>query len=161
MVDDTTNITWESVYKISLRLIEVLNILHPFIWSRVSNLMWFCNDPTKEQQMCIKFCTFLSRVITGDESWICGYDPETKQQSSQWKSLNSPRPKKGWLERWHQGDLRLEVMSSNGMLRHVALVRTDVSEECSASVIRMTIIGRLGTTLAVTSNRNTLRRYAL
>jgi hypothetical protein len=37
--------------------------------------------------------TFLSTVITGDESWIYGYGPETKQQSSQWKSPNSPRPK--------------------------------------------------------------------
>jgi hypothetical protein len=25
---------------------------------------------------------------------VYGYDPETKQQSSQWKSPNSPRPKK-------------------------------------------------------------------
>jgi histone-lysine N-methyltransferase SETMAR len=37
---------------------------------------------------------FISKVITGDESWVYGYDPETKQQSSQWKSSNSPRPKK-------------------------------------------------------------------
>jgi hypothetical protein len=44
------------------------------------------------------------------------------------------------------------------MLRRVALVRTDVSEELSASVIRVTRIGGLGTTLAVTSNRRTLRR---
>jgi hypothetical protein len=28
---------------------------------------------------------FLSKVITSDESWIDGYDPEIKQQSSQWK----------------------------------------------------------------------------
>jgi len=27
--------------------------------------------------------SFMSRVITGDESWVCVYDPETKQQSSQ------------------------------------------------------------------------------
>ena len=26
----------------------------------------------------------LKKVITGDESWVYGYDPETKQQSSQW-----------------------------------------------------------------------------
>jgi hypothetical protein len=39
------------------------------------------------------------------------------------------------------------------MLRRVALVRTDVSEEPSASFIRVTRIGELGTTLAVTSNR--------
>jgi hypothetical protein len=44
-------------------------------------------------------------------------------------------------------------MASSGMLRRVALVRTDISEEFSASFIRVTRIGELGTTLAVTSNR--------
>jgi hypothetical protein len=34
------------------------------------------------------------------------------------------------------------------MLRRIALVRTDVSEERSASIIRVTRIGDLGTTLA-------------
>jgi hypothetical protein len=43
------------------------------------------------------------------------------------------------------------------MLRRVALVRTDVSEERSASFIRVTRIGERVTTLAVTSNRHTLR----
>ena len=32
---------------------------------------------------------FLSRVITGDESWLYNYDPETKQQFSQWKMPSS------------------------------------------------------------------------
>jgi hypothetical protein len=44
------------------------------------------------------------------------------------------------------------------MFRCVALVRTDVSEELSASFIRVTRIGELGTTLPVTSNLHTLRR---
>jgi DNA-binding TFAR19-related protein (PDSD5 family) len=48
-------------------------------------------------------------------------------------------------------------MPSSGMLRRVALVRTDVSEELSAYIIRMTRIGELGT-LAITNNRRTLRR---
>jgi hypothetical protein len=42
------------------------------------------------------------------------------------------------------------------MLRRVALVRTDVSEEIFAFIIRVTKIGELGTMLAVTSNRRTL-----
>jgi hypothetical protein len=49
-------------------------------------------------------------------------------------------------------------MVSSGMLRRVALVRTEVSEELSTSFIRVTRFCELGTTLAVTSNRGTLRR---
>jgi hypothetical protein len=48
-------------------------------------------------------------------------------------------------------------MPSSGMLRHMALVRTDVSEECSASIIRVTI-GKHGITLAVPSTRRKLGR---
>jgi hypothetical protein len=36
-------------------------------------------------------------------------------------------------------------MASSGMLHHVALVRTDVTEELSASIIRVTRIGELVT----------------
>jgi hypothetical protein len=39
------------------------------------------------------------------------------------------------------------------MLHRVALVRTDVSVELSASFIRVSRIGELGTALAVTNNR--------
>jgi hypothetical protein len=39
-------------------------------------------------------------------------------------------------------------MPSSGMWHRVALVRTDVSEERIASIIRVTRIGAVGTTLA-------------
>jgi hypothetical protein len=41
------------------------------------------------------------------------------------------------------------------MLRRVALVKTDVSEERSVSFIRVTRIGEQGKTLAVISNQRT------
>jgi hypothetical protein len=44
------------------------------------------------------------------------------------------------------------------MLRRVALVRTDVSDEPSTSFIRVTRISELGTMLVLTSSRHTLRR---
>jgi hypothetical protein len=43
------------------------------------------------------------------------------------------------------------------MLHRVAIVRTDVSEEHSASIIRLSRIGELGT-LAITTNWRMLRR---
>jgi hypothetical protein len=43
-------------------------------------------------------------------------------------------------------------MLSSGMLRLVALVRTDVSVERISSIIRVTRIGELGTMLALTSH---------
>jgi hypothetical protein len=69
-------------------------------------------------------------------------------------------------ERWKAGPEGIEAevnifegrMVSSGLLRRVALVRTYVSEEPGASIIRVTKIGELGTTQAATSNRRTLRR---
>ena len=48
-----------------------------------------------ELQRAIRYDpNLLSRVITGDESWLYNYDTETKQQYSQWKTPSSPRMKK-------------------------------------------------------------------
>jgi len=59
-------------------------------------------DLTKEQkQRGVTICQdvlerqddILGHVITGDETWVNQYEPETKRQSAQWKTANSPRPK--------------------------------------------------------------------
>ena len=42
---------------------------------------------------------FLGKVITGDESWVFNYDPETKRQSSEWHTKISPHPKKACMSR--------------------------------------------------------------
>jgi hypothetical protein len=54
---------------------------------------WSVNVCKELHQIAYNDVTFLYRVITGDESWIHDYDPEIKQQSSKWKSPNSPRLK--------------------------------------------------------------------
>jgi len=40
-----------------------------------------------------------SYVITGDESWILEYNPETKRQSQEWHTANSPRPRKARMSK--------------------------------------------------------------
>ena len=51
------------------------------------------NRPTKERD-------FHSKFRAGDENWVYGYDPGTKQQSSQWKS-HHPAIQESW-GRWSQ-----------------------------------------------------------
>ena len=41
---------------------------------------------------------FINNVLTGDETWVYGYDVEKKEQSSQWMETFSPRPKKSTSE---------------------------------------------------------------
>jgi hypothetical protein len=51
-------------------------------------------------------------------------------------------------------------MAPSGMLRLVALVRTDVSEDLSASFIRVTRIGGIGTMLATKYRRASVASYS-
>jgi len=37
---------------------------------------------------------FLSRIVTGDETWVHHYEPESKMQSMEWKHPDSPAKKK-------------------------------------------------------------------
>src|SRR5215510_14413982 len=60
----------------------------------------------------------MSRVITGDESWVYGYDPETKQQSSQWKNPGSPRPKKARQSRSVLKSMLILFFDIRGIVHH-------------------------------------------
>jgi hypothetical protein len=82
----------------------------------------------------------------------------------QWKeSIIVPVHKKG--DKTDCTNVRVEVFmavtlknAASGMLGRVALVRTDVSEEPSTSIIRVTRISELGTMLTVTGKQCMLRR---
>src|SRR3954470_21185983 len=43
--------------------------------------------------------TFLERIVTGDETWVHHYTPETKRSSMQWKHVTSPSPRKFRVQR--------------------------------------------------------------
>ena len=60
---------------------------------------------------------FIKTIITGDESWVYGYDPETKFQSSQWKHPESPRPKKSASSQQCESDADL-FFYSRGIVHH-------------------------------------------
>ncbi|KAJ4438725.1 hypothetical protein ANN_14672 [Periplaneta americana] len=61
-------------------------------------------------------CSSYVRIVTGDESWCYGYDPESKQASSQWKTPNSPRPKKAHQVRSNVKTMLICFFDVNGIV---------------------------------------------
>ena len=60
----------------------------------------------------------IKRVITGDETWVYGYDIETKVQSSQWKLPEEPRPKKARQVRSNVKVMLTVFFDFNGVVYH-------------------------------------------
>jgi hypothetical protein len=76
----------------------------------------------------------LSKIITDDETWAYGYDPETKQQPSQGKSPSTARPKKArqvcsnvssWLVFFDvHGIVQYEFVIQGQIVKHLYCVDT-------------------------------------
>lgn len=59
---------------------------------------------------------FLSRIITGDETWIYQYDPESKQQSKQWLPRGSSGPIKFKSQKSAQKVMATIFWDSDGVI---------------------------------------------
>jgi hypothetical protein len=62
--------------------------------------------------------TFLPSIMTGNESWVYGYEPETKQMSSQWKTLSSPWQKKARQVRSNVKTMLIALFDAEGLVPH-------------------------------------------
>jgi hypothetical protein len=64
---------------------------------------------------------FLKNIITEDETWVYGYDVETKMHSLQWMVKGSPRPKKKKKARMSQSNINVMLVvfvDWKGMFHH-------------------------------------------
>jgi hypothetical protein len=95
MINDIADIVGVSYGSVQAILMSELNMQH----AAAKFVLQLLTPEQKEH--CVAVCQdlrehatdnppFTSRIITSDEYWVCGYDPETKRQSSQWKSPTSP-----------------------------------------------------------------------
>ena len=86
---------------------SVFSIIHDNLKMNKVCARWvpkMLNEYQKQQR--VEICTkllkryeeegdaFLERIVTGDETWVHHYEPESKQQSKQWRHFDSPPPKK-------------------------------------------------------------------
>ena len=78
---------------------------------------------------------FLSRLVTMDETWLYHYDPETKQQSMEWRHSGSPRPKdsecKNPLEKFSPRFFGIKTASSSLIIfQRVKLSTRSIAHLC-------------------------------
>ncbi|UYV63511.1 hypothetical protein LAZ67_2004387 [Cordylochernes scorpioides] len=58
------------------------------------------------------------KIITGDETWVYGYDPETKRQSAEWRGQGDPRPKKSRILKSRNKVLLVAFLDNKGIVHH-------------------------------------------
>ena len=84
-----------------------------------------------QKQNRVKFCEdmlekikddsdILRQIITGDETWVFQYNPETKRQSMQWNHLDteSPRCKKAHMSKSKIKVMLIAFFNQNGIIYH-------------------------------------------
>ena len=84
------------------------------------------SDAQKEQRVecCARFVhrferegeAFIRRIVTVDETWISLYEPETKEQSTMWKTQGSPSPKKFKVSKSTKKQMFIVFFDVNGVI---------------------------------------------
>ena len=108
LLDEDRRITVESIAEqVNISIGAVHNIIHNELQMTKVTARWVPRKLTEQNKWqrvessraLLKMYEadqtgFESRFITGDETWLHHYDPETKLQSMQWKSRDEPTPVK-------------------------------------------------------------------
>ncbi|PNF23785.1 hypothetical protein B7P43_G16799 [Cryptotermes secundus] len=117
-LSEETNISWSTVQRILTEGLHMRRVSAKFVPRLLGddqreNRVNVCRDLKSEVQNDPEF---LKRIVTGDESWCYGYDPESKQSSSQWKTPTSPRPKKARQVRSNVKTMLICFFDVNGIV---------------------------------------------
>ena len=76
------------------------------------------------------------RVITGDETWCFQYNSETKWQSMQWKTQNSPQPKEVRTSRSHVKTRLVCFFDHKGIVHYEFIAQGQaVNQQCYLEVM--------------------------
>ena len=96
-----------------------------------------CHDSREMVELINSDPAVRDALVTFDESWIYCCDPGTKRQSSQWKHVGSPRPKKAKQSKFTLKLLLIPFSDSTGMIyMHWVPTGQTVNKECYVEVLR-------------------------
>ncbi len=118
MIGETLNLNRNVIHQIFTNELVMRKICAKIVPQNLSQQQ---KDIRKER--CVDFLEsiendphFLERVITGDESWVFEYDPETKRQSMSGNTATSPRPKKARMSKSKIKSIVICFLDSQGIV---------------------------------------------
>jgi hypothetical protein len=102
MIAEETGFDKNSVHRILIDHLRMRKICEKLVPKHLSvhqkaNRLEICQDLLERLKI---EPNFLDKLITGYESWVFEYDPETKWQSEEWHTKNSPQLKKACMSRF-------------------------------------------------------------
>ncbi|MES9994114.1 MAG: hypothetical protein ABW098_19350, partial [Candidatus Thiodiazotropha sp.] len=88
--------------------------------------------------------TFLSRIITTDETWLHYFEPEGKRQSSVWKTPATPPPKKARLSKSMGKRMFMVFLDRQGMiLVHAVPAGQKINSAYYSQVLRRDLLNAI------------------
>lgn len=108
MIEAEKRTTYQQIRaSLGIGMSQVQTILHDHLKVRKLCARWIPHDLTEEQKLCrVKWCRQMLKkfnsglsngvfdIVTGDETWIYCYEPETKRQSAVWVFPDEDTPTK-------------------------------------------------------------------
>ncbi|UYV82955.1 hypothetical protein LAZ67_22001532 [Cordylochernes scorpioides] len=113
--------SWEILYNIYERKKYVQGSLVDMASARfLTNEQKLCRLATCEDmlEMTRTDPEWKDKIITGYETWVYGYDPETKHQSAEWRCQGELRPKKSRLLKSRNKVLLVAFLDKKGIFHH-------------------------------------------
>jgi len=118
MISSELNLKRFTVHQILTQYLDMRKVCAKMVLKKLTT-----EQKTSRRDVCLDLLDglvrepeFFSRVITGDESWILDYDPETKRQSRKWHTANSPRPKKARMSKSKIKSMLIYFFDSQGIV---------------------------------------------
>ena len=100
---------------LKMRLVSAKFVPRQLTKDQMECRMMFAGDLFEEST---QDSMFLTKIVTGDESWVFAYDTEMKVHSAEWHISSSPRPKKSRLVKSKEKVMLIAFFNIDGVVHH-------------------------------------------
>jgi len=108
IIEEDRHATYQEIQSsLGIGMSQIQKILHDELWVRKLISRWVPHNLTEAQKATrVSWCratlqrfhsgtsNAVFNIVSGDESWIYSYEPESKTQSTVWSFINEPKPTK-------------------------------------------------------------------